>query len=134
MLAVLGSAGTAVHSLGSADAAGVEVHRYSINLGPAGITRAISSEHLSPSMRAEVSLVHYSRLDYDVSVDGTNHLTQIRTTGAYSVSGQRADITSTMDFSNYGTPVSVVPPPAGQVVPAQQFDQAVDQGQGTSTV
>ena len=38
-----------------------------------------------------------------------------------------------MEFSNYGTAVSVQAPPAGQVIPARQFDQVARQDQGTST-
>jgi hypothetical protein len=109
------------------------VQGYSIRLGPAGIAKTITSEHVPAYMRAEVSSVHYSRLSYEVYVDGANDLKQIRTTGAFSVAGQGATIASTMEFSNYGTAVSVQAPPAGQVIPARQFDQVARQDQGTST-
>jgi hypothetical protein len=133
MLSVLQAEGTAVHALGSSSIDGVPVQGYSIRLGPAGIAKTIASEHVPAYMRTEVASVHYSRLSYDVYVDSASHLKQIRTTGAFSVAGQGATITSTMEFSNYGTPVSAQPPPASQVVPIQQFDQVAKQDTGTST-
>ncbi len=133
MLTVLRAEGTAVHALGSSSVDGAPVQGYSIRLGPAGIAKTITSEHVPAYMRAEVSSVHYSRLSYEVYVDGANDLKQIRTTGAFSVAGQGATIASTMEFSNYGTAVSVQAPPAGQVIPARQFDQVARQDQGTST-
>ena len=37
-----------------------------------------------------------------------------------------------MDMSDFGTPVTVVPPPANEVVPFQQFEKVANQDQGDS--
>ena len=77
-------------------------------------------------------MVHYSQLDYVVGIDGTNHVAQIRTTGAYSAAGEHFTVTGTMDMSDFGTPVTVAPPPArrGRVVPA--FETIAGSGSGAS--
>jgi hypothetical protein len=83
-------------------------------------------------MRAEMSMVHYSQLDYVVGVNGTNHVAQIRTTGAYSAAGEHFTVTATMDMSGFGTPVTVTPPPASAVVSYQRFETIAGQDQGAS--
>jgi hypothetical protein len=80
-----------------------------------------------------MSAAHYSQLDYVVGVNGTDHVTQIRTTGAYSVARQNFTVAATMDMSDYGTPVTVAPPPAGEVVSFQRFETIASQDQGTSS-
>lgn len=77
-------------------------------------------------------MVHYSRLDYVVGINGTNHVAQIRTTSAYSAAGEHFTVTGTMDMSDFGTPVTVAPPPASTVVSFQRFETIAGQDHGTS--
>jgi len=133
LIAVIGEPGTAMHSLGPSGAGAARVQQYAVDLGPAGIKKALSSETLPSTLRAEISTIHYSQLNYVVAVDGTNHLAQIRTTAAYSAEGERFTVSATMDMSGYGTPVTVTPPPASAVVSLQRFETIATQDQGTST-
>ena len=133
LIAVIGAPGTALHALGPAVVNGSRVQQYSVNLGPAGIKKAIGSDTLPGNLRAEISMVHYNQLDYVVGVNGTNHVAQIRTTGAYSAAGEHFTVTGTMDMSDFGTPVTVAPPPASAVVSFQRFETIASQDQGTST-
>jgi hypothetical protein len=133
LLAVIGAPGTALHSLGPSGVGAARVQQYSVDLGPAGIKKALSSETLPSSLRAEMSAVHYTEMDYVVAVDGTNHLTQVRTTGAYSVAGEHFTVASTMDMSDYGTSVTVAPPPASAVVSYQRFETIAGQDRGNAT-
>ncbi len=133
LIAVIGAPGTALHALGPAVVNGSRVQQYSVNLGPAGIKKAIASDTLPGNLRAEMSAVHYSRLAYVVGINGTNHVAQIRTTGAYSAGGVHFTVTGTMDMSDFGTPVTVAPPPPSAVVSFQRFETIAGQDHGTST-
>ena len=132
LIAVIGAPGTALHALGPTVVNGSRLQQYSVHLGPAGIKKAIASDILPGNLRAEMSMIHFSQLDYVVGVNGTNHVAQIRTTGAYSAAGEHFTVTGTMDMSDFGTPVTVVPPPAGAVVSFQRFETIASQDQGTS--
>jgi hypothetical protein len=133
LIAVIGAPDTAMHALGPAVVGGDRVQQYAVDLGPAGIKKVLSSESLPSNLRAEMSMVHYSRLDYVVGVDGTDHVTQVRTTGAYTAAGEQFTVSATMDMSGFGTPVTVVRPPADEVVSFQQFESVAGQDQGAST-
>ena len=110
LIAVIGrSPGTGLHALGPAVVNGSRLQQYSVHLGPAGIKKAIGSDTLPGNLRTEISMVHYNKLDYVVGVNGTNHVAQIRTTGAYSAAGEHFTVTGTMDMSDFGTPVTVRP-------------------------
>ena len=107
LIAVIGAQGTAVRSLGRSDVGGAGAQRVRPPPGPGGdqegaFVAGAADGPCGPRCR----LAHYKRLDYVVAVDDTEHLTQIRTTGAYSVAGQNFTVTATMDMSDYGTPVS----------------------------
>jgi hypothetical protein len=133
LIAVIGEPGTAIHSLGPSTLDGANVQEYSVDLGPAGIKKAISSQAMPNALRSEMSMVHYTQLGYIVAVDGTDHVAQVRTTGAYSAAGEKFTVSGTMDMSDYGTPVTIEPPPANQVVSSQRFDAIARQDSGTST-
>jgi hypothetical protein len=133
LIAVIGAPDTAMHALGPSVVGGDRVQQYAVDLGPVGIKKALSSETLPSNLRAEMSMVHYSQLDYVVGVDGTNHVTQVRTTGAYSAAGEQFTVNATMDMSDFGTPVTVVRPPANEVVSFQRFESVARQDQGNST-
>ena len=77
-------------------------------------------------------MVHFNQLDCVVGVNGTNHVAQIRTTSAYSAAGEHFTVTGTMDMSDFGTPVTVAPPPASTVVSYQRFETIASQDQGAS--
>jgi hypothetical protein len=63
-------------------------------------------------------------LGYKVFVDSAGQLVRLTTDVNETLAGQSLTETATMDFSNYGTPVSVTPPPAGDVAPLPSFLKA----------
>jgi hypothetical protein len=56
-----------------------------------------------------------------VYVDAAGQLVRLTTDVNETLAGQSLSETATMDFSNYGTSVSVTAPLAGEVVPFQSF-------------
>ena len=63
-------------------------------------------------------------LGYKVYVDSAGQLVRLTTDVNETLVGRDLSETTTMDFSNYGTSVSVTPPPAGEVTPFQTFLKA----------
>ncbi len=133
LLAVLKAEGTSITRLGPSTVDGAAVQGYSIDVSQAGIRKVIASTAVPPYLKAELSEIHYTKLDYGIYVDDTHHLKEVRGTGAFTLEGETFGVSSTMDFSNYGTPVSVVDPPASEVIPYQQFQKIVSQDQGDSS-
>ncbi len=133
MVAVLGSSGTVVHALGASTVNGVAVQGYGIDLSAAGIHRLIQSTYLPSSMKSELAASHFSRLDYIAFVDGSHHLTDVRTVADYSVAGEQFSARGDLSLSDYGVPVSITDPPASEVVPFQQFQRIAEQDQGTTS-
>jgi YD repeat-containing protein len=130
MVEVLRTTGTTVSMLGSSTVDGVTVQGYAIDLSAAGIAKVVRSSQVPASVRAELSQVHFDRLDYVVDIDGANHLKEVRVTGGFGAEGLQATVTSAMHFSDYGIPVHVTPPPADEVIPLLQFEKLQAQAQG----
>jgi len=134
LIAVLDTEGTSVRALGPSTVVGTPVTGYSIHLGPAGIAKTIRSETIPKSARSAVASAHFHSLDYRVFVDGTNHLRQVRAEGSFAAEGIQAKASSTVDFSDFGTSVTITPPSPNQVVPIEQFEKIVQQDEGTATI
>ena len=130
MIKVLETAGTSVTMLGSSTVDGVAVQAYAIHLSPAGIAKVMRSSRAPASLRAQLAQVHYDRLDYVVDIDGADYLREVRVSGSFGAEGIGATVTSAMHLSDYGIPVHVVPPPADEVIPLQQFEKLDAQSQG----
>ena len=129
MVQVLRTTGTTVSMLGSSTVDGVPVQGYAIHLSSAGIAKAVRSTRVPASVRAELSQVHFDRLDYVVFISGADYLKEVRVTGALGAGGLDASVTSAMHFSDYGIPVHVSPPPADEVIPLSQFERLEAQAQ-----
>jgi hypothetical protein len=61
--------------------------------------------------------------DVYVTTDGLLKAVHLPIT--YSIAGQTFSMDMTMTLSNYGTPVTVTPPPASQVLPFSQLPGAL---------
>jgi hypothetical protein len=63
-------------------------------------------------------------LGYEVYVDTAGQLIRVTTDVHETLVGQSLSESTTMDFSNYGAPVTVTAPPAGEVGPFQSILKA----------
>lgn len=132
LIAVLRAQGTQVRSVGTSTVQGLQVEGYALHLGRAGIEKSIRSERLSPSARQSVASARFKALDYQVFVDESDHMRRIRASGAFSEGGLGATVASTIDFTDFGTPVTITPPPASEVVPIGQFEKIAQQNGGNA--
>jgi hypothetical protein len=82
------------------------------------------------SVRHALSSVTPSSLEAKVYIANGNLLKAIDLPISFSVMGKKMSEDMTMVFSNFGTPVSVTPPPANEVIPFSQFAGGAFGGSG----
>lgn len=133
MLKVLSAAGNDVTSLGPSNVDGDAVQGYSVHLTQAQVEKDLATAHLPSWMEQAVSGVQHPEVTYRVFIDGSGLLQSMTGTVDFTDSGESFVERIATGYSSYGTSVSVVDPPASQVVPFEQFVQAADQKSGTTT-
>ena len=132
MLRLLSQQGNNVVSIGTTDVGGVTVTGYRVTFDQAAIQRQLSSGDIPSWMRGAISQVSLRNATETVYIDTSG---QLRRTAVHAEvngpSGQSTAVDETFDLFDYGVPVSVSAPPAGQVVDIQQFLQGL--GSSSST-
>jgi hypothetical protein len=131
MLQRLQSIGGTVNSLGPTTYDGTPVTEYSATL-PASVLEGEIGQ-LPASLQKEISGLNFPNITMDVYIAHDNLLKAMHMPMSFSVSGQTISMDMTMSFSNYGTPVSVTPPPASEVEPLGQFPGNLGLGNTGST-
>jgi hypothetical protein len=131
MLRLMSAQGNSVTPLGGSVIDGVSVQGYAVKMTPAAVARDIAREHLPSWIAKAVSLLHNTAVTYDVYINGANLLERMTSTVASTVDNQKLVENIQAEYSNYGAPVTVVDPPASQVLPFNQF--VADAAQRSST-
>ncbi len=131
MLQRLQSVGGTVTSLGPTTYAGTPVTEYAATL-PASVLDGEIGQ-LPASIQKDMSGVHIPDITMDAYITSDNLLKAIHMPMSFSDAGQSVSMDMTMSFSNYGTPVTVTPPPADQVEPLGQFPGDLGSGDSGST-
>jgi hypothetical protein len=127
MLKVLAAKGAVVERVGSDFIGTTPVTAYDVTLSPALIASQGSALGVPASDSTAVQqMLSNGGVTYRVDVDAADQIRQLilhMTIPASSTSpdGQEAIV---VDFTNYGTPVSITAPPADQVATVQQFAAA----------
>jgi hypothetical protein len=123
MLHLLAQHGNTVTLLGSSMVGGVEVKGYGVTISPAQMRSDLASANVPGWMRQAVSAVNLGALNFKVYVDGQGLLRRETLAMQVTIASHPVAMNETLDFSDFGTPVSIKPPPADQVVGFQQFLQ-----------
>jgi hypothetical protein len=131
MLQQLKSIGGSVTSLGPTTYEGTAVTEYTATL-PASVLQGEIGQ-LPASLQKDMSAVHIPDIKMDVYITSDNLLKAMHMPMSFSVDGQSISMDMTMSFSNYGTPVTVTPPPADEVEPLGQFPGDLGSGDTGST-
>jgi hypothetical protein len=131
MLQRLQSVGGTVTSLGPTTYDGTPVSEYTATL-PASVLEGEIGQ-LPASVQKDMSGVNIPDIKMDVYITHDNLLKAMHMPMSFSEDGQSVSMDMTMSFSNYGTPVTVTPPPAGEVEPLGQFPGDLGLGNTGST-
>lgn len=130
MLQQLQSAGGTVTSLGPTTYEGSSVTEYSVTIPPSVLQGEMG--HLPASLQQGMSGLTLPDVTADVYISPDHLLKAIYMPMSFSVGGQSMTVDMTMSFSNYGTPVTVTPPPAAEVEPLSQLGGALGGNTGTT--
>ncbi len=130
MLQELQSIGATVTSLGPTAYEGTSVNEYEATLPASALESAIGK--LPVSMQQFGSGVTLPDIKLDIYVTPDNLLKAIQMPSlSFSAAGQTITMNMTMTLSNYGTPVTVTPPPADQVQPLSQLGGGLGNSEST---
>jgi hypothetical protein len=123
MLRVLSAKGAVVTKTGSTTIGTTPVTAYDVTI-PASVLRSrLSSVGISPSDAAAVQKIfHHAGLTFHVYVDLANRIRRLSLSIAVPASSSTPanHEAVVIDFTNYGTPVSITAPPASQVATLPQ--------------
>jgi hypothetical protein len=135
MLQMLAQQGNTVVPLGPSTVDGTAVDGYSVTMDTSRVAQQIKKANLPAWMQQAVSGLKVHDAHVKVYVDHSGLLRSMvnQVSESTSLAGN-ASFTETLDFSDYGTPVTVTAPPASQVESFEQLLQAAGtQGSSTSS-
>lgn len=119
MLQQLQSSGATVTSDGPTTYGGTAVTEYSVTLPSSFFSKYLSS--LPSSLQQFTSRLTLPNLTEKVYIEAGNLLRALDMPISFGVMGQTFSMDVQTSFTNYGTPVTVTPPAASEVIPYTQF-------------
>ena len=112
--------GNSVTALGPSTIGGQSVQGYAVLLSPSVEQRELEQSNLPESMKQ----VTFGAGSETVFLDGSGNLVRLsKTIDLSDGASGTAILQESYDLSDFGTPVSVIPPPASDVLPYAQFIQ-----------
>jgi hypothetical protein len=119
ILKLLEQNGNQATDIGPSTVDGQSVEGYSVAVPPSEIRSEIAK--LPSWMQAAASTIKTSHVAYKVFINNAGQLVRMLTDANASTGGQSVQYDLSMDFSDYGAPVSIAAPPASQIASFQQF-------------
>jgi hypothetical protein len=120
-LSALAQQGATVVDLGPSTVDGQSVEGYSVTFNPATIQSEIQKAKLPSWMQSAVSSIAVNSTSEKVFLNGDSLVQVSVATSVNSSAAGTVTLNESMDLSDYGTPVTITAPPAGQVIPFDQF-------------
>jgi Protein of unknown function (DUF2510) len=121
MLRLLRHGGNKVSPLVPSVIDGVACQGYSVTIDKARIRSEIANAQLPGWLRQALSNTGLVSANVKIYIDGQGLLRRQTTVTEMALGGSAVAASGTVDFSNYGLPVSVSTPPIDQVVSLQKF-------------
>lgn len=124
-LRLIGAQGNTVSPLGSSTVDGQSVQGYAISYNVAAIENEFAATGLPAWERSLLAQVDLTKETSTVYVNSSDQLVRVANAIGLTAGEQAGTANGWVDFSDYGAPVSVSAPPAGEVVPFAQFLQSL---------
>jgi hypothetical protein len=121
MLRLLAQQGNTVSPLGGSSVAGLPVQGYAVTISADKLRSEVANANLPSWMRQMVATAGLGGVTCDVYVDAKGLLRRETLTTAMTVGGSSLSLHERFDFSDYGTVVTVTPPPASAVIGVDQL-------------
>ncbi|HEY6427547.1 MAG TPA: DUF2510 domain-containing protein [Acidimicrobiales bacterium] len=119
MLQQLQASGATVTSDGPTTFDGTAVTEYSVTVPSSAFSKYMGS--LPSSLQGIASGLSLPAMTEKVYIESGNLLRAIDLPYSFGIMGKSFSMDMQMELSNYGTPVTVTPPPASEVLPYNQF-------------
>ncbi|HXY42911.1 MAG TPA: hypothetical protein VEH29_01870 [Acidimicrobiales bacterium] len=132
MLRLLSEEGNSVVALGPSTVDGTAVQGFSVSVSPSKLRSDLAAANLPSWMRQALSYLNFEALNFKVYVDGQGLLQSESVSTSLSVGSTSMSLAETLEFSDYGTPVTVAAPPASEVISLQQFLQDAEANSGAA--
>jgi hypothetical protein len=120
-LSALAQQGATVVDLGPSSVDGQSVEGYSVTFNPATIQSEVQKAKLPAWMRSAVSSIAVNSTSEKVYLSGDSLVQVSIASSVNSATEGTITVNESVDFSNYGTPVTISAPSASQVIPFSQF-------------
>ena len=131
-LETLAQQGNTVTPLGTSTVDGQSVEGYSVAINSSVVQKELNSASLPAWMKKAASRVTSVFGTEKVFIDGTTLVQMSLDSTANSSTAGQVSINESLDFSNYGVPVTITAPPAGETMPFSQFLQLAKQAETSS--
>jgi hypothetical protein len=132
---LLAAQGDQVTPLGPSTVGQTAVQGYTVTVSPSKVQADLTSPSLPAWLRSTLSHVSVGSFSFKVYIDGTNLLRRITVTSEESLDSKTAQVTESILYSDYGTPVTASAPTPSQVVTFQQLfgSQGSTAGSGSTS-
>jgi hypothetical protein len=131
-LHALAQQGNTVTVLGPSVIDGTSVQGYSVTMDPAVVKGELSRADLPAWMKKAASTVTFGNASQTVYLDTAGNLVRLGSTVDESAGNAGPlKVQESMDFSDYGAPVSISSPPPDEVIPFNQYLQLANQSPAT---
>jgi hypothetical protein len=125
MLHLLQAGGNEVSSLGSTVIGGVSCHGYLVTINTGTVRSELARAQLPAWMRQALANVNIVGETARIYIDGQGLLRRQTFATQMTIDKSAVELTGSVDFSDYGVPVSVSAPPGNEVVSVEKFLQDV---------
>jgi hypothetical protein len=124
-LQLLGEQGNTVSPLGSSTIDGQSVQGYAVTYNVSAIEHSIADSSLPSWMQSALKQITLTHESSTVYVNGSDELVRIANAVGLSSADVSGTVSGSVDFTDYGAPVSITAPPSDQVVSFSQFLQSI---------
>ncbi len=124
-LRLLEAQGNKVTPLGASTVDGQSVTGYAIDYNVPAIENDLRNAQLPAADQALINDLKVSNATAQVYIDSSDELVRVSNALGISVAGHSGATTASVDFTDYGAPVSIKAPPPGEVVRFSQFLQSL---------
>jgi hypothetical protein len=132
-LQTLAQQGNTVAPLGTSTVDGQTVQGYSVTINPSVVQRELDSTNLPAWMKKDASQVTFGSGTEKVYINGTTLVQMATTVSESTTTAGVVSVNESLDFSNYGTPVTITAPPSKETLPFSQFLQLAKAAESSST-
>jgi hypothetical protein len=131
-LQTLAQQGNTVAPLGTSTVDGQTVQGYSVTINPSVVQTELDSANLPAWMKKLASQVTFGSGTEKVYINGTTLVEMSTTVSESTTTAGAVSVSESLDFSNYGTPVTITAPPSNETLPFSQFLQLAKQAESSS--